>query len=69
LVIPAELRRKYGLTEGVRVLFEENGNGRLVLRASSFEEVYKLRGIGRAFPLDEALEEERRQARLREDNQ
>jgi len=66
LVIPAELRKKYGLKEGVRVVFEEDG-GRLALRTSSFEDVYALEGIGRAFPLDEALEEERRQARSRED--
>jgi len=67
LVIPAELRKKYGLKEGVRVVFEEDGNGRLALQPSSFDEVYALRGIGRAFPLDEALDEERRQARSHED--
>lgn len=67
LVIPAELREKYGFKEGVRVVFEEDGSGRLAMRASSFAEVYALQGIGRAFPLDEALEEERRQARSNED--
>jgi AbrB family looped-hinge helix DNA binding protein len=67
IVIPAELRRKYGLKEGVRVVFEEDDRGRLALQASSFQEVYALQGIGAAFPLDEALEEERRQARSGED--
>jgi AbrB family looped-hinge helix DNA binding protein len=67
LVIPAELRRKYGLKEGIRVVFEEDESGRLALRASSFAEIYALQGIGSAFPLDEALEEERRQARSTED--
>ncbi len=67
LVIPAELRRKYGLREGVRVVFEEDSSGRLALQPSSFEEVYALQGIGAGFPLDEALEEERRRARANED--
>jgi hypothetical protein len=38
-------------------------------RAGIFEEVYALQGIGAGFPLEEDLEQERRQARLREDNQ
>lgn len=67
LVIPAELRKKYGLKKGVRVVFEEDGSGRLALRASSFEEVYALQGIGRDLPLEEALDEDRRQARSNED--
>lgn len=67
LVIPAELRQKYGLKEGVRVVFEDDGSGHLALRPSSFEEVYALRGMGAGYPLDEALEEERRRARAIED--
>jgi AbrB family looped-hinge helix DNA binding protein len=67
LVIPAELRRKYGLKEGVRVVFEEDSSGRLALRPSSFEEVYALQGIGAAYPLEEALEEERLRERAIED--
>lgn len=38
-------------------------------RARAFQDVYALEGIGAGFPLEEDLEEERRQARLREDNQ
>jgi AbrB family looped-hinge helix DNA binding protein len=67
LVIPAKLRRKYGLKEGVRVVFQEDEHGRLSLEPSSFADVYALRGIGRGLPLDETLEEERRKARARED--
>ncbi len=38
-------------------------------RARAFEEVYALQGIGAGFSLEEDLEEERRQERLREDQQ
>lgn len=67
LVIPVELRRKYRLKEGVRVVFSEDSQGRLTLQPSIWEEVYALQGIGREFPLEEDLEEERRKERARED--
>ena len=35
-------------------------------RARRFQEVYALQGIGADFPLEEDIEEERRQERLRE---
>ena len=69
LVIPAALRKKYRLKEGVRVIFSEDSEGRLTLRPGIYEEIYALQGIGREFPLDEDLQEERRKARAREDAQ
>ena len=69
LVIPAELRKKYRLREGVRVVFSEDCEGGLTLRPSSYEEIYALQGMWREFPLEEDLEEERRKARAREDAQ
>lgn len=69
VVIPAELRKKYRLKEGVRVVFSEDDEGRLTLRPSSYKEIYALQGKWRAFPLEKDLEEERRKARAREDAQ
>ena len=67
LVIPAELRRKYRLNEGVRVIFSADNQGLLTLQPSIWEEVQALKGIGRDFPLEEDLAEERRKERARED--
>ena len=69
VVIPAELRKKYRLNQGVRVVFSEDNEGRLTLRPSSYEEIYALQGKWRAYPLEKDLEEERRRARAREDAQ
>ena len=67
VVIPAELRKKYGLEEGARVAFEDDGNGHLVLRPNIFEEVYALQGAFAGYPLEEDLEEMRRSERAIED--
>ena len=67
IVIPAELRKKYGLKEGVRVVFEDDGSGHLALRPNIFEEVYALRGAFAGYPLEEDLEEMRRSERAIED--
>ena len=69
LVIPAELRKKYRLNEGVRVVFSEDNQGRLTLQPSIWQEIRALKGMGRGFPLVEDLEEERRRALTREDAQ
>ena len=69
IVIPAELRKKYRLKEGVRVVFSEDGEGRLTLRPSTYQEIYALQGKWREFPLEKDLEEERRKERAREDAQ
>jgi AbrB family looped-hinge helix DNA binding protein len=66
VVIPAELRKKYGLEEGVRILFHDEG-GHLMLEPSRFAGVYALQGSFRGYPLEHALQEEREAERLRED--
>lgn len=67
LVIPAELRRKYRLKEGVRVVFSEDSEGRLTLQPSIWEGVAALKGKWQGLRLEELLEEERRKERARED--
>jgi AbrB family looped-hinge helix DNA binding protein len=65
LVIPSDLRRKYGLKQGVRVIFIEH-EGCLTLEPSSYAEIAALRGSLRGYPLEASLIEERRAARKRE---
>jgi AbrB family looped-hinge helix DNA binding protein len=67
LVIPAKLRKKYGLKEGVRVVFQEDEKGRLTIQPSRIEDLLSLRGRFRGLPLEEMLNEERRKERERED--
>jgi AbrB family looped-hinge helix DNA binding protein len=43
LVIPAELRKKYGLQAGMRVLFSEQ-DGKLTLEPADFDPFLNLRG-------------------------
>jgi AbrB family looped-hinge helix DNA binding protein len=66
IVIPANLRKRYGLREGNTVVFQEE-RGRLVLEPNNFEAIYALQGSLREFPIEASLEEERRAERKRED--
>lgn len=66
VVIPAELRKKYGLEEGVKILFHDE-DGQLFLEPNSFAAIYALQGIYKDIPLEEALQAERDAERLRED--
>lgn len=66
LVIPSELRKKYGLKDGVRVIITEH-DGRLLLEPAGYAEIAKLRGSLRAYPLEQELIEDRAAARKRED--
>jgi AbrB family looped-hinge helix DNA binding protein len=68
VVIPANLRKRYGLKEGSAVVFQEE-RGRLVLEPSNYAAIYALQGSLRQFPLEADLEEERRAARERENRQ
>jgi AbrB family looped-hinge helix DNA binding protein len=43
IVIPAELRKRYGLGAGTIVVFQEE-RGRLVLEPKNFEAIYALQG-------------------------
>jgi AbrB family looped-hinge helix DNA binding protein len=68
IVIPANLRKRYGLQEGSTVVFHEE-HGRLVLEPNTYSAIYELQGSLREFPLEADLEEERRAARERENKQ
>jgi bifunctional DNA-binding transcriptional regulator/antitoxin component of YhaV-PrlF toxin-antitoxin module len=65
VVIPAGLRKRYGLQEGMTVVFQEE-RGRLVLEPNNYSAIYALEGSLREFPLEADLAEERRAARKRE---
>ena len=68
IVIPANLRKRYGLQEGTTVVFQEE-RGRLVLQPSNYQAIYALRGSLQEFPLEADLDKERRAARQRENRQ
>jgi AbrB family looped-hinge helix DNA binding protein len=68
IVIPANLRKRYRLQEGTTVVFQEE-RGRLVLEPNTYQAIYALQGSLREFPLEADLEEERRAARERENEQ
>jgi AbrB family looped-hinge helix DNA binding protein len=65
IVIPANLRKRYGLKEGTTVTFQED-RGRLVLEPSNYAAIYALQGSLADFPLEEELAEERGTERGRE---
>jgi AbrB family looped-hinge helix DNA binding protein len=68
IVIPANLRKRYGLREGSTVVFHEE-QGRLVLEPTTYSAIYALQGSLHEFPLEADLEAERRAAREREKKQ
>ena len=65
IVIPANLRKRYGLKEGMTVVFQEE-RGRLVLEPGNHAAIYALQGSLAEFPLEQALAEERRTEQKRE---
>ena len=67
IVIPANLRKRYGLKEGMSIVFQEE-KGRLVLEPSHHAAIYALQGSLANFPLERALADEREAERRREDN-
>lgn len=66
VVIPAELRRKYGLEDGVRIVFHDE-DGHLSIEPSRFADILALQGSLRGYALEQALLEERDAERQRED--
>ena len=66
IVIPANLRKRYGLKEGTTVVFQED-RGRLVLEPSNHAAIYALQGSLAGFPLEQDLAEERQAEQKRED--
>jgi AbrB family looped-hinge helix DNA binding protein len=65
IVIPANLRKRYGLKEGTAVVFQED-RGRLVLELCNHAAFYALQGSLAAFPLEEDLTQERQAEQKRE---
>jgi AbrB family looped-hinge helix DNA binding protein len=65
IVIPANLRKRYGLNEGTTVVFQED-QGRLTLATSNYDAILSLGGTLRDFPIEEDLERERQSERDRE---
>ena len=65
IVIPANLRKRYGLKEGMTVVFQED-LGRLVLEPGNYAAIYALQGSLVDFPIEEDLAKERRVERERE---
>jgi AbrB family looped-hinge helix DNA binding protein len=65
IVIPANLRKRYSLKEGMTVLFQED-QGRLMLVPSNYDAIFALGGSLGDYPLEADLEEERRSERDRE---
>lgn len=59
LVIPAELRKKYRLKAGSRVVVEDQG-GEIRIKPNFYEALLALRGKYAQYPLEEDLLEERR---------
>ena len=68
IVIPAALRKKYRLKEGMTISFRKE-KGRLVIEPDPFSALQALRGTLPDYPFEKALDEEREAARLREENQ
>jgi AbrB family looped-hinge helix DNA binding protein len=64
IVIPANLRKRYGLSEGTTVVFQED-RGRLVLEPGNHTAIYALQGSLADFPLERDLAEERQADRRR----
>lgn len=65
LVIPAKLRRKFGIRKGTRVALLEEGN-HLILQPLTHEFIRSLRGSlkGEPSPLKFLLEDRKRERRL-----
>jgi len=65
VVIPANLRKRYGLKEGTTVIFHED-SGRLLLEPANHAAIYALQGSLADFPLEKDLARERRAEQKRE---
>lgn len=65
IVIPANLRKRYGMTEGSTVVFQED-SGRLTIVPNNYDAVLALGGSLGGLALEEELECERRAEQRRE---
>lgn len=62
IVIPVELRRKYGITQGTKIVVVDNGD-EIVLRPVTRERIARLRGALKGSGAFDVLMEERRKDR------
>ena len=67
IVIPALLRRKYGIKNGTRIVITDNGDS-ITLKPITEQYIRSLRGSLRGKGVLKALVEERRLDQEREDN-
>ena len=67
IVIPVELRRKYGIKSGTRIVITDNGDS-ITLKPVTEQRLRNLQGSLRGKGLLKALVEERRLDQEREDN-
>ena len=67
IVIPVELRRKYGIKSGTRIVITDNGDS-ITLKPITEQYIRSLRGSLRGKGVLKALVEERRLDQEREDN-
>jgi AbrB family looped-hinge helix DNA binding protein len=58
ILIPAALRKKYGITAGMKITIIDNGD-EMILRPMTRERIAKLRGSLKGLNLTQALLEER----------
>jgi AbrB family looped-hinge helix DNA binding protein len=65
VVIPARLRRKYGLKEGTRLAFAEEG-GRFVIQPVTKEYISSFRGIFKLKPGEKSAVQEHLEDRAKE---
>jgi AbrB family looped-hinge helix DNA binding protein len=66
IVIPAPLRRKYGIKKGTRIAVSER-KGKIVLDPVTEDYIRRLRGSLKGYDLVQGLMEERARDRERED--
>ncbi len=66
IVIPAALRRKYGITENTKIVILDNGED-IILRPMTPERISKLRGSLKGKGSLQLLLDERRKDREKED--
>ncbi len=65
IVIPAELRRKYGIKAGTRIIISDNGEA-IILKPVNEESLKRLQGTLKGTGVLESLLEERRKDAERE---
>jgi AbrB family looped-hinge helix DNA binding protein len=66
ILLPAALRKKYGITEGTKITILDNGD-EIILRPVTRERIAKLKGSLKGLNLTQVLLEERQKDKEKED--